>query len=48
LIWMGVPTWKNYFHLLTNWIHSRMLVDKGKAYLLAGVFFRTRETQICT
>jgi hypothetical protein len=25
-----------------------MLVDKGKAYLLAGVFFKTRETQICT
>jgi hypothetical protein len=25
LIWMGVPTWNNYFHILTNWIHSKFL-----------------------
>jgi hypothetical protein len=29
-----------------SWL--RMLVDRWEAYLLAGVFFRTRETQICT
>jgi hypothetical protein len=29
LIWGGVPTWKNYFPLLTNWNHSHNLICKG-------------------
>jgi hypothetical protein len=25
-IWMCVPTWKNYLHLLANWMHSKSFI----------------------